>query len=337
MHRPLLVRGARQLLTLRGAEAPRRGAASLELGIISDGSVLIREARIVSVGPSRRVDNLAEARNAVVHEAHGAVVMPGFVDAQVALPENGAVLRRLLELAFAHGSTTVGGSASYPVLRALAAGNPARAQLIAALDVSGTFDEAQVGRAVRRGLARSLRIDLNAQSRAALHLFRELGSAIRAYAADPANPDWLGLALAYGAATVEVGAPLDTAQIALLADAPVCAVVTPDAAPVARQLMRHYGAVALGTGFDATAPGTCSMQAAVVRAAREGGLDIAEAITMATINAGCALGAGAECGSLEAGKRANLLILRVPDYRELIHYEGANVVANIFQAGTLVK
>ncbi|MCS7314492.1 MAG: amidohydrolase family protein [Bryobacterales bacterium] len=76
----LLVRGARQLLTLRGPAGARRGPALGELGIIEDGAVLIRQGVIVSVGPARRVENLREAREADVIEAAGRVVMPGLVD-----------------------------------------------------------------------------------------------------------------------------------------------------------------------------------------------------------------------------------------------------------------
>lgn len=77
--RSLLIRGARQLLTLRG-RAPRRGRQLSDLGIIEEGSILIVGERIHSVGPTRRVENLKEARSADVIEASGKVVMPGFVD-----------------------------------------------------------------------------------------------------------------------------------------------------------------------------------------------------------------------------------------------------------------
>jgi imidazolonepropionase len=78
----ILVRGARQLLTLHGPKVPRRGAALRDLGLIHDGSVLIRDGVIEEVGPSRRVENLSVARAAVEIDATGRVVMPGFVDAQ---------------------------------------------------------------------------------------------------------------------------------------------------------------------------------------------------------------------------------------------------------------
>jgi len=76
----LLVRGARQLLTLRGPAEPRRGFALKELSIIRDGALLIVDGRIAEVGLSRRVENLLPARRAEEIDATGRVVMPGFVD-----------------------------------------------------------------------------------------------------------------------------------------------------------------------------------------------------------------------------------------------------------------
>lgn len=76
----LLVRGARQLITLRGSAGPRRGAALQELGIIRDGALLIEDGRIVEVGLSRRVENLVLAHRSQEIDVTGRVVMPGFVD-----------------------------------------------------------------------------------------------------------------------------------------------------------------------------------------------------------------------------------------------------------------
>ncbi len=75
----ILLRGARQLLTLRGP-APRRGLQHRELGVITDGSVLIEGEKIHSVGSTQRIENLAVARDAQRIDVSGKVVMPGFVD-----------------------------------------------------------------------------------------------------------------------------------------------------------------------------------------------------------------------------------------------------------------
>ena len=67
---------AAQLLTLRGATAPRRGAALRELSIVEDGAVSMRDGVIQWVG---RTDQLPD-RSAPDFDASGKIVLPGFVD-----------------------------------------------------------------------------------------------------------------------------------------------------------------------------------------------------------------------------------------------------------------
>jgi imidazolonepropionase len=76
----LLVRGARQLLTLRGSAGPRRGSQLNDLGLIPDGAILIVDGVIRESGPARRVENLAAARHADELDVAGKVVLPSFVD-----------------------------------------------------------------------------------------------------------------------------------------------------------------------------------------------------------------------------------------------------------------
>jgi imidazolonepropionase len=56
-----------------------------DLGVITDGCVLIRDGLIYEVGSPRRVENLAAARGAIEINAGGRVVMPGFVDSHTHL------------------------------------------------------------------------------------------------------------------------------------------------------------------------------------------------------------------------------------------------------------
>src|ERR1051325_10421831 len=79
----ILVRGARQLITLQGPEGPRRGAALNRLGIIHDGALLVQDGKILELGPSRRLENVIAARGAREINAAGRVVMPGFVDSRM--------------------------------------------------------------------------------------------------------------------------------------------------------------------------------------------------------------------------------------------------------------
>ena len=85
MAETILLRGARQLLTLHGRPEARRGPGLAELSIIPDGALLIKDGRIEQVGMSRRVENLAVARHARVIDATGRVVMPAFVDSGISL------------------------------------------------------------------------------------------------------------------------------------------------------------------------------------------------------------------------------------------------------------
>jgi imidazolonepropionase len=72
-----------QLLTLRtasGDASPRRGAQMRELGILSDGAVLIADGKIVAVGTTDEIAKHELARNAEEIDCSHNVVLPGFVD-----------------------------------------------------------------------------------------------------------------------------------------------------------------------------------------------------------------------------------------------------------------
>jgi len=94
-----LIRGARQVLTLRGSNGPRRGSGLAELNIIHDGSLLVRDGVLVEVGPTRRLENLALAQKAVEVSAVGRVVMPGFIDSHthLLLPPPGSFATEITE------------------------------------------------------------------------------------------------------------------------------------------------------------------------------------------------------------------------------------------------
>ena len=82
----LLIRRAGQLLTLRGPDGPRRGAALSDIGLVPDGAVLIRGGLIEAAGPAAEVERLAaDTRNLAEIDAAGGVVMPGFVDSHTHL------------------------------------------------------------------------------------------------------------------------------------------------------------------------------------------------------------------------------------------------------------
>lgn len=80
----LLITGASQVLTLRG-RAPRRGSALANLGIVSDGAILIRAGKIAAIGPRANLERLTGERQTSVLDAGGRVILPGFVDSHTHL------------------------------------------------------------------------------------------------------------------------------------------------------------------------------------------------------------------------------------------------------------
>jgi imidazolonepropionase len=86
MSESLLIRRAGQLLTLRGPEDARRGAALSDIGVVSDGAILITDGVIEAAGSAEEVEGLAAgADNVIELDAGGRVVMPGFVDSHTHL------------------------------------------------------------------------------------------------------------------------------------------------------------------------------------------------------------------------------------------------------------
>jgi imidazolonepropionase len=75
-----ILRHAQPLLTCAGP-APRLGADLAHVAAIEDGALASREGRLLFVGPTEVCDRLVEkARGAVVIDAAGCGVVPGFVD-----------------------------------------------------------------------------------------------------------------------------------------------------------------------------------------------------------------------------------------------------------------
>ena len=77
----LLIRGARQIVTLQGPARMRQGFELREAGVLRDASILVEGGLITQVGNARRLDNLKEAAKARVMDARNLVIVPGFLDA----------------------------------------------------------------------------------------------------------------------------------------------------------------------------------------------------------------------------------------------------------------
>ncbi len=78
------------------------------------------------------------------------------------------------------------------------------------------------------------------------------------------------------------------------------------------------------------------MQMLIQKACEVLGLSLAEAISAATLNAAWALGVGPQTGSLERGKRADLILLNASDHRDMGLLAGTNLTHSMVKRGVLL-
>jgi len=105
----------------------------------------------------------------------------------------------------------------------------------------------------------------------------------------------------------------------------------------ARRLVEAGVPIALATDCNPGSSHTESMPMVVVLAVFELGLSIEESLTAATLNSACCLGLGGEVGSVEAGKRADLVLLDAPNLLHLVYHYGINPVAAVVKGGRVVR
>jgi imidazolonepropionase len=104
----------------------------------------------------------------------------------------------------------------------------------------------------------------------------------------------------------------------------------------ARELVNAGCAVALATDCNPGSSPTESMPMILALATLGMGLGVAEAVTASTLNAAAAIGRAHEIGSIEVGKRADLIVLRAPTYHHLVYHFGVNPVRHVVKNGRVV-
>lgn len=413
MSKSFLIRGARQLLTLHGPAGPRRRDTLEQLGLIEDGSVLVTDGVITNVGPTRRLENLAEARQAEEISAAGRVVMPGFVDSHTHLiapparytdyrfpKEIGpaaialggfasaaesldyvrttagkaleASARRTVEALLRHGTTTVEVKSGYGLNEAAETKSLRTALALGdCINVITTFFGARLRppeyedrfdeynawvcgtlmpKLKSRRLARFADVFCSisgfelTQARLYLEAARVIGLVPKLQADLTSHTGSVSLAVAQEAASADGLNFVNDTEIDLLSRSRTIATLLPGMvhqgscsrfAP-ARKLIDAGAAVALASGFNPGVSSTYNMQMVISLACTHMQMSPEEAICAATINGAHAIHEASRCGSLEFGKRADIVMLQVADYREIPYHFGGNLVGLTMRAGQIV-
>jgi imidazolonepropionase len=172
------------------------------------------------------------------------------------------------------------------------------------------------------------------ETRRILARARDLGYGLKLHANQLGETGGAKLAAEFGAISADHLDFADGDDLRRLAEAVVTATLLPGCsftlgAPFPKwERFKEAGLhVALATDFN---PGTSyceNMQAIVAFAVSSMHATLEEAIVAATVEGARALGLGDEVGSLEPGKRCDLIVLTGPDERELAYHFGVNLVA----------
>ncbi len=202
----------------------------------------------------------------------------------------------------------------------------------------------------RQGLAEyaDAFVDANAftleEARSVLSAARGHGLGVRLHADQLADDGAALLAAELGAASADHLEYASPEGIEALARAGTCGVLLPAATfflmmevkPPGRKLIDAGVPVVVATDFN---PGSCpadSMGAALWFACLTARLTVDEAICAATLNAAHSLGRAGSIGSLEVGKRADLVIHDVPNRYHLVYRFGEPRVSKVIAGGELV-
>jgi imidazolonepropionase len=104
----------------------------------------------------------------------------------------------------------------------------------------------------------------------------------------------------------------------------------------ARKMIDAGVTIALSTDFSPGSSPISSPSLVLGLGAAMFGISAAEALAAATINAACVLGRADQVGSLEVGKRADLLLVEADDYRELPYRFGERLIRTVIAGGRIV-
>jgi imidazolonepropionase len=282
----------------------------------------------------------------------------------------GLTRRRLAHL-LAHGTTTVEVKSGYgletaselrmlEVIGALAAGPPALvATFLGAHEVPLEYrgDRAGYVRLVidemlpavaRQGIARFCDVFCepgvftSTEARRVLETARGLGLGLKLHADELDGSGGAELGAELGAVSADHLARASGVGVAALARSGTVAVLLPgtmlflgtaDRAP-ARALIDGGGAVALATDFNPGSSPGVSLPLMGTLGVSQLRMLPAEVITAITVNGAAAIGEAATRGQIAPGFRADLTLVAVQEWRELVYWYGGNLVSEVWAGGS---
>ncbi|BDR79231.1 imidazolonepropionase [Clostridium tetani] len=181
------------------------------------------------------------------------------------------------------------------------------------------------------------------ESRKILLKAKELGMKIKLHADEIVQLGGAELAAELGATSADHLLHASDEGIKAMADKKVIATLLPTTAfclkepfARARMMIDKGGAVALGTDFNPGSGFTNSIPLMFALATIYMDMSIEEAISAMTINGAAAIGRAETIGSIDKGKKGDLVILEYPSYKFLPYNTGVNIVETVIKDGNIV-
>jgi len=181
------------------------------------------------------------------------------------------------------------------------------------------------------------------QSRMLLTVAKEMGFSLKIHADEIVQLGGAELAAELGAVSADHLLQASNEGIEAMAEGSVVSTLLPCTAfslresfARGREMIDKGCAVALATDFN---PGSCfteSIALVFALACIQMNLSIEEAITALTINGAAAVGREQEIGSIDIGKKADIIILEFPSYKFIPYHVGVSTVEKVIKNGKLV-
>jgi imidazolonepropionase len=171
-----------------------------------------------------------------------------------------------------------------------------------------------------------------------------LGLIPRMHADELSDTDGAALAATLGCASADHLMQISGSGIAALAASNTVANLLPatsfflmsDHYAPARRLVDAGAIVSLSTDCNPGTSMTESMPMVMQLATLQMKMTVEESLTAATLNGAYSLRMSSETGSIEAGKRADLVLLDAPNYLHLVYHFGVNLVSRVMRDGVWV-
>ena len=313
----ILIRNASQVVTCSGFEA-KKGKAMSDVGVIEDGAVAVSNGIITHVGPTEEVLRQVNVEDYLEVNANGRALLPGFVDSHTHFVFGGyreeefswrmkgdsymSIMERGGGIVNTMNATR---STSYDDLF-----GDAYDRLDTMMDMGVTTVEGKSGYGL--DLATEL-IQLRVMKE--LNDDHPLDVVSTFLGAHAVPPEFAGRTDAYVDYIIEEVLPHVRAERSVMIDAGCAVALASDLNP--------------GSCFSCSIPLLFALACIQMKMTPE------EALTALTINGAAALGREKVIGSIDVGKKADLILLKFPSYKFLPYHVGMNIVDTVIKDGVL--